>query len=209
MNFIDINKKFEEWHDIIDIKVPLIPSPAILHCPRIPLPLHHINPRSILTEIDKGWWDRTRKRVYEASNYRCMCCGTDKAHIKGFPKYLDAHEMYYIEYGTGRVELRYIVSLCHTRCHPAIHFGRLTAEHDAGRIKDKEFIAILSHANTLLAKNNLSPKNWDVTVNDNIGNVPWKNWYLALNINGKEERFYSKFSCKEELDEFYKSGDKK
>ena len=204
MNFIDINKKFEEWHDIIDVKVPLISSPAILHCPRIPLPLHFINPRSILTEYDKTWWDRTRKKVYEVSGFKCMCCGVEKSKIKGYPKYLDAHEMYYIDYKTGRVELRYIVSLCHTRCHPAIHFGRLTAQHESGKITDKEFMSVLSYANTLLAKNNLPAKNWNAETDDNICNIPWKQWYLALNINGKEERFYSKFTCKEELEEYYR-----
>ena len=192
------------WHDLIDIRVPLKPSPKIILCPRIPKPLHYVNPRSILTKIDKDWWDRTRHRVYELSGFRCMCCGVKKEDQKGYPKYLDAHELYSINYSTGEVRLGYIVSLCHSMCHRGVHFGRLTSEFDKGNISEEEFLSVISHANTLCKENNLPMKNWNVDVNDNLsGNVPWNNWRLILNIEGEEKSFYSLFKSEEEMDEYY------
>jgi hypothetical protein len=203
VEFIDMQKRVEEWHDIIPIKVPLIPSANLLHCPRIPTPLHGVNPRTIINAIDNNWWDRTRKKVYEVSNYKCMCCGVDKSNIKGYPKYLDAHELYSIDYQTGKVKLVYIVALCHTMCHKAIHFGRLTNEFEKGKISDKHFYGVLSHANTLLHENGLPAKDWDVNKNNNVCNVPWENWHLEMEINGEIQRFYSQWKSQEEQDEYY------
>lgn len=197
--------KTVKWHDLVDIEVPITPSPKIILCPRIPKPLHGVNPRSILTQIDKDWWDRTRKKVYEVSRFRCMCCGVDKEHQFGYPKYLDAHELYQINYATGEVRLRYIVSLCHSMCHRAIHFGRWTSEYEKGNIDEKTFYSVISYANSLCKDNNLPLKNWDTSVNDNLCyNVPWNEWHLTLVIEGEEKKFYSRFKNEEELEESYK-----
>ena len=117
-----------------------------------------------------------------------MCCGVKKEDQKGYPKYLDAHELYSINYRTGEVRLGYIVSLCHSMCHRGVHFGRLTSEFDKGNISEEEFLSVISHANTLCKENNLPMKNWDVDVNDNLScNIPWNNWRLILNIEGEEK----------------------
>ena len=205
MEYIELKKerKIIEWHDIIPIKTINYNSPKILMCPRIPKPLHGVAPRNILTQIDKDWWDRTRHKVYEANDLYCMCCGVHKTKQGGYKKWLDAHELYSIDYRTGKVKLEYIVALCRD-CHSGIHFGRLTEEFKKGNIRESEFRRVISHANTVLDEAGLPPKNWDVTVNDNLsGNVPWKDWHLELEINGKIERFYSPWESEEEQNEYY------
>lgn len=196
-------KKYLEWHDLIDIKVPLFTDPSVLLTPRVPTPLHHQNPRSILTQIDPEWWDRTRLKVYESQDRHCACCGVHQDQQKGWVRgQLDAHELYQVDYKTGEVRLIAIVPLCKF-CHNAIHFGRLTAQRDSGKIQERTYYSIISHANTLLAQNNLPRKNWDASVDDNIYNVSWDKWCLILNINGKEQRFYSLYKNQEELEAHY------
>lgn len=198
------DKVYEEWHDLIDIKVPKFVDPSILLCPRVPIPLHHRNPRSILTEIDEEWWNRTRKRVYSAYNKHCICCGVHQDEQKGWVRgQLDAHEFYDINYKTGEVRLKMIVPLC-KYCHNYIHFGRLTAQYESGKIQEKTFYSIISHGNTILKKCGLPKKNLDVDVDDNIYNIPWEQWRLILNINNEEKSFYSLYKNQKELEESYK-----
>jgi hypothetical protein len=144
LNFVSMSfsKQPVIWHDLIDIKTLDHEDPSIILCKRIPKPLHGVNPRSILTQIDPDWWNRTRTRIYEAYNLHCMCCGVEKSKQKGFPKYLDAHELYDIDYTTGRVTLNSIVALCRF-CHSSIHFGRLTAEYERGGITEKQYYQVL------------------------------------------------------------------
>ena len=195
-------QQYEEWHDLIDIRTPKFNDANILHCPRVPKPLWGVNPRTILTQIDKGWWDRTRQRIYAANNYHCQCCGVHKTEQKGFPKNLDAHEYYDINYQTGEVRLKMIVCLC-KYCHAFIHFGRLTELYNRGDIQEREFFATVSHGNTILKKAGLPMKNLDHTVNDNIYQIPWNQWRLILTIDGVEKSFYSLYKSEEDLKEQY------
>lgn len=195
-------KQYLCWHDLIDIKVPLFTDPSILHCPRVPLPLWGVNPRSILTKIDEHWWDRTRQKVYESQQEHCHCCGVHKSSQKGYRKYLDAHEYYDINWSTGEVKLKMITALC-SCCHNSIHFGRLTAQYESGKIQEKTFREVISHANTLLANSKLPRKNWDITINDNINNLSWDSFYLLLVIDGKEQKFYSLYKNEAELQAAY------
>lgn len=196
-------KKYLEWHDLIDIKVPLFTDPSILLGSRVPIPLHHRNPRSILTQLDEDWWNRTRQKVYTAQDRHCMCCGVHQSKQIGWVRnQLDAHEVYKIDWKTGKVELDCIVSLCKA-CHNFVHFGRLFAQHDAGKIQDKTFYSILSYGNTILEKAGLPKKNLDPTVDDNIYNIPWEQWRLVLTIEGKEQSFYSLYKDQADLEAHY------
>lgn len=199
-----LNKKeYLEWHDIIDIKVPLFIDPSILLGKRVPLPLHGRNPRSILTELDEDWWNRTRKKVYESQDRHCACCGTPQAKQKGWiTNQLDAHEVYDIDWKTGEVRLAYIVPLC-KYCHNYVHFGRLTAQKDSGKIQEKTFYSIISHGNSILKANNLPMKNLDASVDDNVYCVPWNEWHLTLTVEGEDKSYYSLFKDKEELEAHY------
>lgn len=195
--------KYLEWHDLIDIKVPLFKDPSILFTPRVPMPLHFQNPRSILTKIDEDWWNRTRRKVYEAQDLHCACCGVHQKDQIGWVKnQLDAHELYEINYETGEVKLKSIVPLCKA-CHNGIHFGRLTAQFESGKIQPKTYYQIISYCNTVLSNAGLPKKNWDATVNDNLHNVPWENWHLTLIIDGKEQKFYSLFKDQADLEAHY------
>ena len=202
MEFVSFEKQSLKWVDIIPLETINYNSPKLILSPRIPTPLHGVAPRNIINEIDKDWWDRTRQRVYAANNYCCMCCGVEKEKQKGYKKFLDAHELYSIDYQTGKVKLVYVVALCRF-CHQAIHFGRLTNEFEKNNISPQQFYGVLSHANTLLHDNGLPPKDWDVNKNNNICNVPWDKWHLELEINGQVQKFYSPWKSQEEQDEYY------
>ena len=197
------DKPYLEWHDLIDIRVPLYKKPELLLGYRVPLPLWGVNPRSILTQIDKDWWTRTRRRVYETSNNYCIACGCHKNQQIGYPKNIDAHEVYDIDWKTGRVTLKEIVPLCSSGCHQYIHFGRLFAQHDAGKIQDKTFYSILSHGNTVLEKAGLPKKNLDPDVDDNIYGLQWGDFHLDLTIEGKEQSFYSLYKDQADLEAHY------
>lgn len=198
------DKVYETWYDLIDIKVPKFADPSILLCPRVPTPLHHRNPRSILSEIDEEWWNRTRRRVYDSFDKRCACCGVHQDSQNGWVRgQLDAHEYYDIDYTTGEVRLNMIVPLC-KYCHNYIHFGRLFAQHESGKIQDKTFYSIISHGNTILQKAGLPMKNLDPTVDDNVNNIDWSKWKMILTINGEDKEFYSLYKNQEELEKHYK-----
>ena len=200
---VEDGRKYVMWHDLIDVKVPLFTDASILLGKRVPLPLHGRNPRSILTQIDEHWWDRTRRRVYEVNNKHCACCGVHQSQQKGWVKnQLDAHEVYDVDYKTGEARLKCIVPLC-KYCHQGVHFGRLTAQRDSGKIQDQTFYSIISHCNSVLDDANLPEKNWDVSVNDNIYNVPWEKYHLTLIIEGKQQDFYSLYKDEEELNRAY------
>lgn len=197
------DKPYLQWHDLIDIRVPLFNDPSILLTKRVISPLHGVNPRSILTQIDKDWWNRTRKRVYESSGNFCRCCRTHKSFQRGYPKNIDAHELYDVNYETGESTLKCIVPLCSSMCHQGVHFGRLTAQRDSGKIQEKTFYSIISYCNSVLKEAGLPRKNWNAEVNDNTNNIPWSQWHLTLNINGERKEFYSLYKNEDELNAAY------
>lgn len=199
----EYGRKYLCWHDLIDIRVPLFDDPSILLSPRVIKPLHHRNPRSILNEIDPEWWDRTRRRVYSSSEDHCRCCGVHKSQQPGWSKNIDAHELYDINYQTGEVTLKAIVPLCASGCHAGIHFGRLTAQYESGKIQPKTYYQTISYCNTVLANAGLPAKNWDATVDDNSSKLPWNAWYLKLIIEGKEQKFYSLYKDEKDLETHY------
>ena len=197
------DKKYLEWHDLIDIKVPLFKDPSLLLGSRVPTPLHHRAPRNILSEFDEEWWNRTRRKVYAAQDYHCFCCGVHQDHQGGWVRgQLDCHEVYDIDWKTGRMTLKELVGLC-KQCHSYIHFGRLFAQRDAGKIQDKTFYAIISHGNTVLDKAGLPQKNLDPTIDDNVYKLSWDAFHLDLTIEGKEQSFYSLYKDEEDLKAHY------
>lgn len=191
--------RYKVFHDIIDVYIPLDTCPDILQCKRVPMPLWGVNPRSILTQIDENWWDRVRMQVYDAQERHCACCGVHQKDQIGWVKnQLDAHELYDIDYSTGTMRLKAIVPLCKT-CHAGIHFGRLTAKYESGEIQPKTYYQTISYCNTVLKNAVLPPKNWDATVNDNVSNIPWKDWKLILTIEGEDKEFHSLYENEEQL----------
>lgn len=196
-------KKFVQWHDLIDIRVPLFNDPSLLLTKRVVLPLHGLAPRTILTELDKEWWDRTRQRVYAIPGRHCHCCGVHQSQQKGWVRnQMDCHEVYSVNYDIGESTIAYFTCLCKF-CHNGIHFGRLTAQRDSGKIQEKTFYSIVSHCNSILKNAGLPRKNWDATIDDNVSNVLWKDWHLRLIIDGEIKDYYSLFKNEDELNAYY------
>lgn len=107
----------------LPISLPLAPlRPAILCQPNIPLPLHGVNPRSILGQ---GWWRKAKADAVSRMGGRCEACGSgpEKESHKGRP-WLEGHEIYKTSYSSGRLVFHGVTPLCHY-CHNFVHSGRL------------------------------------------------------------------------------------
>ena len=92
--------------------------PNILSMPNIPKPLHGLNPRSIM---GARWWNDERSKVYSSTNFTCAACGVHKIDAKKH-KWLEAHEIFDIDYKKQTATMVGIVPLCHF-CHAFIHSG--------------------------------------------------------------------------------------
>jgi hypothetical protein len=121
--------------------------PKLLLHGTIPRPLHGVNPRSIM---GKEWWDKERQAAYAYNNYHCHCCGVHKSEAKIF-QWLEAHEIYKVEYDKYRMTYRGAVALCHC-CHAVVHAGRTTQIYLNEKLSTKKFMTILHHGQELLKK---------------------------------------------------------
>lgn len=156
--------------------------PEILLHPQIPKPLHGLNPRTL-----KGdrWWNEQRRAAYERSRYRCNACGVHKLVAK-YHMWLEAHELYAIDYALGRMEMREIVALCHA-CHNYIHAGRMEALVRDGKMADERRREILDHGDAVLKKAGLKkPKPIDEST---TRVAPWAKWHLVLDGKVYPTRF--------------------
>ena len=195
------------------------PRPELLLHPNIPKPLHGVNPRNLLGQ---KWWNSVRTRAYLTHNYHCWACGVHKAKAK-YHKWLEAHEVYQIDYENGRVELLEICALCHC-CHNYIHDGRLQMMVMNGTISIKKYVDILTHGERIISQY-LSSLNkeyqaiiWkqpfeptfpfqEVFPNLTIPGLPqpvdlkasWSDWHLVLNGN----KYYSRFQDFDEWQAYY------
>jgi hypothetical protein len=182
-------------------------KPEILSHPNIPKPLHGIAPRTI-----KGqkWWDVTRKKVYESTDFHCIACGVSKKNARRH-QWLEAHEYWDVDYEKGITTVSQIVPLCHF-CHNFSHSGRLSMIVDKEKPK-KEVIDILEHGFSVLADNKLECFPITLELAESLGaetfgvtaykhpdtNVPWHGWKLIF--EGKE--YKSKFKNYEDWQEHY------
>ena len=178
-------------------------EPGILQQPNIPKPLHGLNPRRIMGD---AWWNTMRKIAYASTDNRCLSCGVHKSDAL-FYHWLEAHEIYNIDYKKGLATFTRIVPLC-PACHKFIHNGLLYVDLKRGKISSGDFWCILEHGTGLLTENYLDQNkfviniirrlkeegakvpSWanalqrnfgEVTFSD--GTVPWSKW--RLDFNGK------------------------
>ena len=128
-----------------DVMMRPFPDPSILLHPQIPKPLHLLNPRTIL---GSRWWNEVRQEAYKRHDLCCHACGVHKYDAK-HRQWLEAHEMYDIDFVTGRVEFVEIVALCHF-CHNYIHKGRLANLLAKGEIGMRFVDTIIKHGNAIL-----------------------------------------------------------
>ena len=118
-----MNRSSQSRQEELLIDLPKSPlRPAILCQPNLPLPLHGVNPRSILGQ---GWWRKARIEAISRMGGLCEACGSgpEKESHKGRP-WLEGHEIYKFSYSTGRLVFHGVTPLCHY-CHNFIHSGRL------------------------------------------------------------------------------------
>jgi hypothetical protein len=128
--------------------LPLFTDPTILNEPTNPRPLSGLNPRTIK---GKKWWDQKRTLAYIENNQCCWACGISRNDVLGENKWLEAHEVFDIDYAKGRAELKKIVALC-PYCHKYIHSSRLQTLVARGTEVGDYLEKIIRYGNSVLKK---------------------------------------------------------
>lgn len=143
--------------------------PEILCRPKQPEALHGVVPREIL---GPSWWNKTRQKAYESTNFHCIVCGVQKYKAKYHP-WLEGHELYEIDYLCATSTYVETIPVCHF-CHNYYHSGRLQALLAKGEIHHAKFVAIIQHGDEILAQHNL-------VRNVHEGPMPeWGEWRLII-----------------------------
>lgn len=155
--------------------IPLRPS-VLLH-PQIPKPMHTMAPRVVLGQ---EWWDRERKEAYNSTRQHCIACGVhqSKALVK---QWMEAHELYEIDYSKGRMVYIESIPLCHL-CHNFIHFGRVCMVYG----EDSDFAyQVKKHGLKVLGMRKLP-------ITEIKGGVAdWEDWRLVIGDNEYKGKFNS------------------
>jgi hypothetical protein len=187
-------------------------QPEILLHPNIPKPLHGLAPRTIKGD---DWWNKERQKAYSKNNYKCWSCGIDKLQAK-YHKWLEAHEIYKINYTIGEVKFIDICALCHS-CHNFIHSGRLFSLYQKGEIKYDKIYDILKHGFDILKNTKLEINPFALRVAKEVNEklhkeyskykiysygiclAKWEDWYMLID----NKKYKGKFKTFEEWEEFY------
>lgn len=114
--------------------------PQLLSAPNIPKPLHGLNPRTIM---GRELWDAERQKVYQSTGFHCAACGVHKSMARKH-RWLEAHEIFDIDYAKGRAHLLEIAPLCHF-CHAFIHSGLTRMRARKREITAQEVRDIMRH----------------------------------------------------------------
>lgn len=154
--------------------------------------MHGLNPRTILW---KNWWDVVRQEAYSSTDYHCAACGVHKSKVKWKNKWLEAHELYDIDFEKCTYTLSELVPLC-PYCHSYIHSWFLSVLYEKGTISEETFDIIITHGDTIIKNNNLNKEDiitkmcaWRMNSWFPEDNWTWSKWHLV--IEGK--KYYSKF----------------
>lgn len=165
------------------------PDPSILLHPQIPKPLHLLSPRTIL---GTPWWDVARKEAYVRHEFHCHACGVLKYEAT-HRQWLEGHEMYDIDYVTGRVEFVEVVALCHF-CHNYIHSGRMEHLVSKGKMGLKMYDDITKHGERVLRSAGL-PLDLDRQLLSLLHSqgvmCGWEDYHLVIDGVRYERRFRS------------------
>lgn len=147
--------------------------PEILLHPNIPKPMHGLAPRTIKGD---AWWDEQQQIAYAKTNYCCSACGVHKSEAK-YHKWLEAHELYDMDYKNGKMIFVEIVALCHS-CHNYIHSGRMQVLVRKGEMTNQKMIDITNHGDLIIKNSKLKRKEYPE------GIAKWSDWRLVM--DGKE-----------------------
>jgi len=176
--------------------------PELLCQPNIIKPLHGLNPRTLLGQ---GRWDIERRKAYAKNSYCCMACWIEKSKAP-FHQWLEAHEVYDIDFDTHTYKLKEIVPLCHS-CHMYIHDWLLSVLHNRWEVSTTKYNRIMKHWESILKKAKIQNRGklmMDMCKNDVSQWFPEENWTRSdwgLEIDGK--KYYTKFKTYWERSNFY------
>lgn len=164
--------------------------PDLLLCPVIPPPLHGLSPRKILGQT---WWDSVRQSVYGVNDHCCWACGVHKSEAF-YKKYLEAHEVYDIDYTTHMMMLEEIVGLCHS-CHNYIHVGFLLSKYRNDVVSKSYVTNVLNHGIRILSAAGLKPQatqayHW-LTMYKNYDELAALKYIKDAKLQGDKFRFES------------------
>lgn len=179
-----------------DLQLPFIPRPEILLGKNIPKPMHGVAPRVVL---GSKWWDKERKDAYASTDYHCLACGVHKSLAKS-RQWLEAHELYEIDYEKGRMTYIECTPLCHL-CHQFIHDGRLTNLLRKSEISHAKFVSIIQHGDSVLRKASLRRQPYEIREQllRNTRCAPWEDWRMVVGgfeyppLYRTEEEWMTKF----------------
>jgi hypothetical protein len=192
---LNLADKLEKVGAKLKTPMPVPPRPELLLLPNIPQPLHNVNPRTVL---GSKWWDETRQAAYKSTEYHCLACGVSK-YLAQSKQWLEAHEVYAIDYQKGQIRLIEVAPLCHF-CHAFIHDGRLQAMLDKGLLSHAKFAAIVQHGERVLAAAGLKKPSrvereqafYGLELEGRV--APWEKWRLCIG----RKRFPPKYKSVEE-----------
>ena len=157
----------------------VFPNPELLLHPPIPKPLHGVNPRTIRGQ---AWWDIQRRRAYARHDNCCWACAIPKRRAR-YHRWLEAHEVYSMDYPSGRVEFLGVCALCHA-CHNFIHRQRMEALLEVGKLSRVKYDDILARGKRFLsAAGSIEPPEYAGEV------APWCEWHLVLDGKRYDGRF--------------------
>ena len=176
----------------------------ILSHPNIPKPLHGLAPRVI---FGASWWRKERARIIAEQENRCGACGVHLSQAE-FHQWLEAHEVYNIDFEGARAVYVGPIALCHA-CHQFIHSGRLLAVLEKGEISYDRVYRIVDRGLDLCFKNEVTPYIGLKPLVDYLGIKwgsfwepavygKWSDWRLV--VDGVE---YEGFKTIEEWAEYY------
>lgn len=167
----------------------------ILLCPPIVKALHGVAPREIMGESK---WHEVRNNCYESNKFHCLACGVHRSKAL-FHNWLEAHELYEIDYINKKYTLKEIVPLCHA-CHSYIHYQRTKAMLDCGKMNQEKYDTIMKHGDSVLVEVGLKKSDMILPKEhfpETYGG--WSGWHLEY--EGKKH--YSRFDSVLEWMEFY------
>ena len=136
----------------------------ILAHPNIPKPLHGLAPRTI---YGGAWWRKERARIIAEQENRCGACGVHLSQAE-FHQWLEAHEVYNIDFEGARAVYAGPIALCHA-CHQFIHSGRLLAVLEKGEISYDRVYRIVDRGLDLCFQERGCPLCWAKTVGGLLG----------------------------------------
>lgn len=156
-------------------------KPELLLHPNIPKPMHGVAPRTVLGD---NWWNRERRKCYATTLFHCEACGVHKQDAKS-RQWLEAHEVYDIDYRLGKMVYVRSTPLCHY-CHNYIHDGRLQWLLREGKIPHAKYASIIQHGEGVLRKAGLFKQariDRDAVAVEMVLNnsmAPWASWRLVV-----------------------------